>query len=211
MNITNRQKHYAFIIGMNIFLFGVIILLTANVNILQYNQFIVEEDIPISEVALVFGAGMVDEHEMSQIQRERVEKGIELYKSGVVKKLIMTGDDGAMRGSEVGAMKKMAIDAGVLAEDISVDPHGYNTYASCTRAVEEFGLDHALVISHEFHLSRILYMCNTFGLVSKGVSADEGEYNLHTRVWSMTGREVLARLKGWWQVEVTKPEPKMYN
>ncbi|MBU0661082.1 YdcF family protein [Patescibacteria group bacterium] len=189
-----------------LFLFAVI---ASNAFILEYKQRIVVKPEPV-QTAIVFGAGMVDEAEMSQLQRERVQKGIDLYRAGVVKELLMTGDDGAMRGSEVQAMKKMAVDAGVPADVISVDPHGYNTYASCYRAVHEFNIDQAILVSHEFHLPRILYMCQTFGLPSVGVAAKEGNYTIHTKWWSMEGREMLARLKGWWQVSVTHPEPKMY-
>lgn len=161
------------------------------------------QDIPNYDTAIVFGGGMIDENTMETYQYDRVLVGIGLYKKGIVKKLIMTGDDGARKAKEVQAMKNMAIEHGVPEEDVSVDPHGYRTYLSCLRAKTVYNIDKAIVVSQDFHLARIKYFCENQGIETYTVSADLREYPKEFSTKKI--RETLARVKGWWQVEVTKP------
>ncbi len=178
----------------------------ANRTILSYGRYIVESSqLSTSSVALVFGGGMKDRATMSELQEDRVIRGIELYKAGKVEKLIMTGDDGARIVDEVHPMRDYAIARGVAAEDILLDGHGYRTYESCYRASMVYGFREAVAVSQRFHLPRILYMCNTLGVKTVGISADLREY---TAVWKMQLREIGARVKGWWQIEVTQPLPR---
>ncbi len=156
-------------------------------------------------VAIVFGGGMKEDGTMSDMQFDRVQAGVKLYQEGKVKRLLMTGDDGAWRFNEVDAMYDAVVAAGVPDEDVEIDPHGYNTYRSCYRAKHQFDINEAIVVSQRFHLYRILYFCNTFGIDAVGYPADVGPYGLVGTIRTMWIRETLARVKGWWQVEVTKP------
>jgi vancomycin permeability regulator SanA len=189
-----------------ILVFGLAVAMTihSNLEILPHGSEVVSAvaDAPTSTVALVFGGGMKDATTMSEIQEDRVIRGIELYKAGKVEKLMMTGDDGARVADEVHPMREYAIVHGVPADDILIDPHGYRTYESCYRARHVYGISQAIAVSQRFHLPRILYMCNTLGVKTAGVAADLRAYPV---LWKMELREVGARLKGWWQIEVTKP------
>jgi len=195
--------------GILLICLGLVLLFIANYTILQRSDRIVPDmdPIPTTTMALVFGGGMIDDTTMSDLQTDRVERAIALYKSGTVQKLVMTGDDGQRYFDEVHAMKYYAIDHGVYPEDISLDPHGYNTYSSCYRAKHVYDVTRMIAISQTFHLSRIIYFCEHFGIETIGVPADLRAYGWRGRWWGMTGREILARLKGWWQVEVTEPGP----
>src|SRR5918996_5678220 len=51
------------------------------------------EIIPTQEFAVVFGAWVNADHSLSDVTRERVEAGIQLYRSGKVKKLFLYGDN----------------------------------------------------------------------------------------------------------------------
>jgi len=186
--------------------------LTANITILQYKSRIIEaKDFTGAETALVFGGGMSDETTQSDMQEDRVKLAVDLYKQGKINKMIMTGDDGANRFDEITYMKKYAVDNGVAEEDILVDPHGYNTYTSCYRASKEWKLENIVAISQEFHLSRIIFFCSNFGINTVGVKADLREYGFMGRVWVMNIRESLARVKGLWQVYITKPGPLSFE
>lgn len=177
----------------------------ANLEILPHGSEVVVAvaDASTGTVALVFGGGMKDADTMSEIQEDRVIRGIELYKAGKVEKLMMTGDDGASVVDEVHPMREYAVQHGVSPDDIMIDPHGYRTYESCYRAGHVYGITEAVAVSQRFHLPRILYMCNTLGVKTIGVAADLRSYSA---LWKMQLREVGARLKGWWQIEVTQPE-----
>ncbi|MDO8625921.1 MAG: ElyC/SanA/YdcF family protein [Candidatus Magasanikbacteria bacterium] len=163
-------------------------------------------DVPNSQFAIIFGGGMQDTGEQSVFQTDRVARGVELYKLGKAKKLIMTGDDGGNHDDEVHAMKLQAIKFGVPKDSIIVDTHGYRTYESCYRARAVYGVTSTIVVSQSFHLPRILYLCRGLGVEAVGVSADlrgYGWFGVKAEV-----REALARVKAWWQLEVTRPGPR---
>jgi len=78
---------------------------------------------PSRPVAIVFGAA-------GGILEDRVSTGVELYKAGKVKKLLMTGDNGRDDYNEPQTMKEQAIAAGIPAKDIALDYAGFRTYDS---------------------------------------------------------------------------------
>lgn len=155
-------------------------------------------------VAMVFGGGMLENGDETPMQYDRVEVGVQLYKEGKVGKLLITGDDGRRVVNEVDTMKQHAIEKGVPESDIVVDPAGLRTYESCYRAKEIYGITHAIGVSQDFHLSRIIYFCSRHGINIVGFSADKRVYDNQMK---MEVREAFARVKGWWQQEITKPKP----
>jgi vancomycin permeability regulator SanA len=161
--------------------------------------------VPSAPVALVFGAGVNIDGSPTDSLRDRVLTGVELYKSGKVRKIVMTGDNGTRYHDEVTPMRNLAIEEGVPSDDVIGDYAGFRTYESCYRARDVFGLSSVIAVSQNYHLPRILYICNSMRVNAVGVSADRGQYA--DMYWSET-REFLARLKAWWQVEITKPLPR---
>ncbi len=180
------------------------ILVYANVTVLRYPAETYHDiaSVPTTTITLVLGGGMKEPGIMSEMQTDRVLQGVALYKAGKTEKLIMSGDDGALRNDEVTFMKELAVKEGVLEKDVSIDPHAYRTYLSCYRAREVYRIKEAIVISQNFHLPRILYLCNSMGVNSIGLSADLRSYN--GTLW-LNVREVLARVKALTQLKVTKP------
>jgi len=199
-NIFTKVLVFLILLGGSAFLY-------ANIIILQYKPGIYADlsAVPRAPIALVFGGGMKEDGEQTDYQFDRVRAAIELYKSGKVGKIMMTGDDGRRRADEVGAMKKQAMDIGIPDTDIVIDPAGLRTYESCYRAKSIYGLTDIIAVSQDFHLPRILYFCSRQGIHVVGFSADRREYDT---IFHLQVREALARLKGWWQQEVTKPKPK---
>lgn len=194
------KKFWLLILTLSIL--GIIFILLANQYILALASPIVgtnsKRDIsPPQAFAIVFGGGMKEDGvTMSEMQEDRVKKAVELYKAGKALVLLMTGDDGANNGNEVAAMKKYAMDLGVPENSIQIDPHGYNTYKSCDRAVHVYGVTSAIVISQSFHLPRIEYFCShEQGMYVIPVAADLRDYGFKGD-WVTAGlREWLARVK----------------
>lgn len=177
----------------------------ANYVILQFAPRITSvADAPTSSLALVFGGGMKNKVEMSDMQWDRVEVGAQLYNSGRVAKLMITGDDGALRADEITAMTNRLVELGVPTSSLLTDPHGYRTYESCIREAHVYGVTSTIVVSQSFHLPRIQYFCEHFGIKTIPVHADLRVYE--NMLWAGNVREWLARLKGWWQITITKPE-----
>ncbi len=162
---------------------------------------------PTSTIALVFGGGMKDKNTMSDMQRARVVRGVELYQAHKVDKLLMTGDDGAFRVDEVDAMRQYAIDHGVPSADVAVDPHGYRTYDSCYRANSIFHLTRVVAVSQPFHLPRIEYLCSHLGVSIMPVAAEDN-LPLYGKTRNEV-REILARVKAWLDIEILHPLPQV--
>jgi SanA protein len=135
---------------------------------------------------------MINNDLQSQNQSDRVKTGIDLYKKGKIKKIMLTGDDGSKKANEIDAMKLQAILSGIPQYDILYDPHGYRTYLSCKRAAEVYKLKKAIVISQDFHLPRIIFLCKKAGIETIGFSADYQGYEFS--IYDFT-RESLARVK----------------
>lgn len=191
--------------GFVLGLCGLALLVHANQTILHYSpRSIAPANAPTSSLALIFGGGMKNEIEMSDMQWDRVEVGAQLYHQGKAGRLMITGDDGRLRADEITAMTNRLVALGVPTSSLRIDPHGYRTYESCIREARLYGVTSTIVISQSFHLSRIQYFCEHFGIRTTPVHADLRVYE--KMLWAGNVREILARLKGWWQITVTKPD-----
>ncbi len=139
----------------------------------------------------------------SDMLRDRLTRGVELYQAGAAPKLLMSGDHGRVDYDEVDAMKQFAVDSGIASEDVFMDHAGFSTYESIYRAKEIFQAKKIIIVTQEYHLYRALYIANAFGLEAYGVSSDYRSYSGQT---SRDLREVLARVKDVFSC-IFKPEP----
>ena len=162
-------------------------------------------DVPTSSVGLIFGGGVKTDGTPSDMATDRVVEGVALFKAGKVSMLMMTGDDGRVVADEVDAMKKVALDYGVPENKIILDRHGYRTYESCYREARIYGFTEVIAVSQTFHLPRIVYLCENFGIKTVGVASDLHNYGSDMTLMQI--REIGARLKAWWQVKITHPMP----
>ena len=133
--------------------------------------------IPARHAAIVFGAGLTAGGGPSPMLYDRVAAAADLYLNNKVEKLLMTGDNSTVTHNEVEAMRKTAVQLGVPDEDIVLDYAGFNTWDSCYRAREIFGLTSATLVTQRFHLPRALHTCSYLGVRSIGVAADRQPYN----------------------------------
>ncbi|MFC7479889.1 ElyC/SanA/YdcF family protein [Luedemannella flava] len=75
------------------------------------------------------------------------------------------------------------------------DPAGLDSYDTCARARQTYGVSRALLISQGFHLPRAIALCRHLGVDADGVDAGHcATCTLKTRVWNPT-REYAARAK----------------
>jgi vancomycin permeability regulator SanA len=162
------------------------------------------ENVPADKAAIVFGAGLMVDGSPTSVLKDRVATAAELYNSGKINKILMSGDNRFLNYNEPGAMKAYALELGIPEEDIVLDYAGRRTYDTCYRAKELFQLSSAILVTQQFHLPRALYTCNALGLESVGVTADLRPYR-DSGYWSI--REIIASLVAFAQVHITKPEP----
>lgn len=164
------------------------------------------EQVPPARAAIVFGAGLWRDGSPTPVLRDRVKTAAELYFSGKVEKLLMSGDNSEINYNEPGAMREYALGLGVPDEAIVLDYAGRRTYDTCFRAREIFGIQQAILVTQNFHLPRALYVCNRLGLRSVGVPADQRQYTRRSLLW-WNLRETPATLVALWEVHVSRPQP----
>jgi len=137
-------------------------------------------EVPTEEpnrVAIVFGARVFADGRLTNSLYDRVLTGVELYRAGRVKKLLMSGDRQGDNYDEPAAMKKMALELGVAESDIVLDNDGKRTFDSCYRAKEIFEIQKAILVTQDYHQPRALYLCNSLGIDSIGITANRRTYD----------------------------------
>lgn len=139
---------------------------------------------PSGRVALVLGARVYPNGNLSGMLADRVDTAIALYKAGKVDRLLLSGDNSSDDYNEPGAMAAYAIKRGVPAEAIQPDYGGRRTYDSCYRARHIFLVEEVIVVTQAFHLPRALYLCENLGLEVEGVIADRRVYSPRSLAWS---------------------------
>ncbi len=157
-----------------------------------------------NSVAIVLGAKVWDDGSLSHALIDRVTTGVELYKAGKVKKLLMSGDNPSADYDEPTAMKGEAIKQGVPEADIVLDFAGRRTYDTCYRAKEIFDVKTAVIVSQEFHLPRSIYLCKNLGVESVGVIANRRKY-LGENYWAF--REFFSVFSAWFEMNFIPFEP----
>ena len=157
-----------------------------------------------ADCILILGAGVKDSKPKPML-RDRLLIGIELYKSGAAKKIIMSGDHGRADYDEVNVMRAFALEQGVRAEDIFLDHAGFSTYDSVYRAKNIFGAENIIIVSQKYHLYRALYIAKKLDVKAAGVSADLNPYGGQLK---RDIREIIARDKDFFKC-IIKPEAEI--
>lgn len=215
---ADKKKHGGFwrTVGhMFVFLFAfallVFLLLTG---IYLYVRHDVKSDILTEEEAealndvdciIILGASVKNGDTPSPMLRDRLDKGIELYKSGCAPKILMSGDHGSEYYNEVSVMKKYAISQGVPSEDIFLDHAGFSTYESMYRANAVFGADKVVIVTQSYHLTRAVYNAKKMNMEAYGVAATPVKYGGQ---FVRNVREYLAITKDFVMTFI-KPEPTL--
>jgi SanA protein len=164
-----------------------------------------ETEAPSERVAIIFGAGLRRDGTPTAMLRDRVLTGADLYFSGKVQKLLMSGDNRFENYNEPESMRQFALLAGVPDEAIVLDYAGRRTYDTCYRAKVIFGIKSALLVTQRFHLPRALFLCNTLGLNVTGVEANNCYWNGSSFVWNI--REQFATIAAFLDLYVSSPSP----
>lgn len=125
----------------------------------------------------------------------RIEATAELYKSGKIKNIIVSGDNSRKHYNEPKDMKNELIKSGIPADKIYEDFAGFRTLDSVVRAKEIFGQTSYIIISQQFHNERAVFLAQKNGIEAFGYNAkDVNQYaGFKTNV-----REKLARAKVFW-------------
>ncbi|UNM15032.1 YdcF family protein [Streptomyces formicae] len=145
-------------------------------------------DVPARDVAVVFGAGLWKGRPTPYLAH-RLDAAAELYRTGKVKVVLVTGDNSRAEYDEPDAMRTYLTDRGVPDGRIVSDYAGFDTWDSCVRAKKIFGVDRAVLVTQGFHIKRAIALCDAAGVEAYGVGVAEP----HDATWYYGGtREVFA-------------------
>ncbi|GGT18093.1 SanA/YdcF family protein [Streptomyces kurssanovii] len=158
---------------------------------------------PARDVAVVFGAGLW-QGRPSPYLAHRLDTAAELYRTGKVKVVLVTGDNSRVEYDEPDAMRTYLTERGVPDDRIVSDYAGFDTWDSCVRAKEIFGVERALLVSQGFHIRRAVALCRSAGVEAYGVGVAEP----HDATWYYGGvREMFAAGKASLDA-VFRPDPR---
>ena len=162
------------------------------------------ESVPGYDVAIVFGAGIRENREPNDMLKDRLDTVAELYYSGKVKKILLSGDNSDIDYNEPQVMYNYLLyEHDIRAEDLVRDYAGLRTYDTCARAKNIWKIDRAILISQGYHLSRAIFTCSNLEIQSTGFSATKYEY-YGERFYKI--REILALHRAVWDLYISHPE-----
>lgn len=120
-----------------------------------------------ADVAVVLGTRVERSGTPSLRLRERLDRAIELFQSGIVNNIIVSGGLGREGHEEADVMRDYLLGRGIPAEKIFVDRNGYDTYetARSTKAImDAHAFKSVVVVSHYYHLPRAVVTFGRFGI-----------------------------------------------
>ena len=155
-------------------------------------------------MAIVFGAGVGKDGYPSDVLMDRLRAVSDLYHTGMVSKILVSGDNRFEEYNEPDAMRGYLIEVfDVKAEDVVADYAGRRTFDTCARAKEVFGIEKAVLVTQEFHLPRAMFTCEALGIENVGYSATRQSYVMDE--W-YESREILALYKAVVDLYIWEPE-----
>ena len=199
-----------FLVLLGFGLLAAIFLGAVHTEVHRYDERIVNEPVrlnlaewPRPRVAVVFGASVFGNGELSPVLEDRVDTAIELYRAKQIDRILVSGDNRHPSYNEPKAMHDYLVSHAVDRKDVIVDYAGRSTYETCLRAKEVFGLRRAVLVTQSFHLSRALYLANELGLDAVGVP---GDIKLKNEVGYLGLRELAAEVKAYFEVHISAPQ-----
>jgi len=161
-------------------------------------------NVPSRRVAVVFGSKVFPDGKLSSSLYLRLKTALELYQSGKVEKILVSGDNRKSHYNEPEKMRDWLLKCGVREEDVSCDYAGFRTLDTCARAAKVWNLKQVTLVTQRFHLPRALYLADAWGLEAIGVSADGTGFSTRRRDLL---RETAARTLAWLDINLLDRQP----
>ncbi|KMQ66871.1 membrane protein [Chryseobacterium angstadtii] len=180
---------------------GIIFIVWANYSIKKESSTFVSykmADIPKTKVALLLGTGKTLSNGMPNAYFDnRIQAAADLYKSGKIEYIIVSGDNSRKDYNEPEDMQLALMQRGISQNRIVMDHAGFRTLDSVIRAKDIFGQHQLVIISQKFHNERAVFLARENGMEAFGFNAaDVNKYaGLKTNL-----REYLAKAKVYWDL-----------
>ncbi len=162
--------------------------------------------LPAWHVALVLGTSpYLRGGHRNAFFTERIFTAAELYNSGQVQQVLVSGANPSPYYNEPRRMYQALVAWGVPGNAITLDFAGFRTLDSVIRAHRIFGLRRAIVITQKFHAYRAVFLANRVGL--QAVAFVPPRARRGQSFW-VAAREYLARVKAVLDVYVLHTAPR---
>ncbi|HEV7898670.1 MAG TPA: ElyC/SanA/YdcF family protein [Planosporangium sp.] len=123
-------------------------------------------------VVIVFGAQLAPGGSAPKLfLRGRLDTAAEVVRAGRARAVLVSGDAHGGSGDEVAVMSRYLVGQGVPQRRIVLDGYGLDSYDTCRRAHDVYGVRRALLVSQAFHLPRAVSLCRGLGIDADGVAA----------------------------------------
>lgn len=129
------------------------------------------KDVPQKETALVLGARKHGNFGINPYFQYRIDAAAELYFTGKVKKIIVSGDNHRVGYDETTDMAESLIEKGVPDSCIIRDYAGFRTLDSVVRAQKVFHCNSLIIVSQKFHNQRAVFIARHYGIDAAGYNA----------------------------------------
>ncbi|EJL71113.1 SanA/YdcF family protein [Chryseobacterium populi] len=187
---------------------GIIFIAWANYSIKKESDAFVSykiSDIPETKTALLLGTGKNLSNGMPNAYfYNRIQAAIDLYKSGKIKYIIVSGDNSTKDYNEPEDMQLTLMEYGIPKDKIFMDHAGFRTLDSVVRAKEIFGQTKLVIISQKFHNERAVFLARKNGIEAYGYNAND--VNKYAG-FKTNMREYIAKAKVYWDL-ILGVEPK---
>ena len=120
-------------------------------------------------VAIVLGAAVHADGRPSPWLAHRLDVAADLYTSGRVEAILVSGDNRRAGYDEPTVMRRYLLSQGIPDQAVAVDYAGFDTYDTCVRARRVFGIERALLVTQDFHEPRAVAICRSVGVDVDGV------------------------------------------
>lgn len=177
---------------------GIIFIAWANYSIRKDSSPFVSyniSDIPEAKTALLLGTGKTLSNGMPNAYfYNRIQAATDLFKSGKVQYIIVSGDNSTKDYNEPEDMQIALMKYGIPKDRILLDHAGFRTLDSVVRAKEIFGQTKLVIISQKFHNERAIFLAKKNGIEAYGYNAkDVNKY----AGFKTNMREYLAKAKAY--------------
>jgi vancomycin permeability regulator SanA len=162
--------------------------------------------VPARSTVIVPGARVEPDGQPGLNVGDRLAAAAALIDRGTVDHVLVSGDNRESHYNEPVAMRNWLVDsAGIDPADVTVDYAGLDTWDTCRRANEQFGVAEAVVVTQDLYANRTAALCTAAGIETVVLAVDSPHQPLPTRS-RLRLRERLAAVKGWRDI-VRRPLP----
>lgn len=205
LSVLCRKQVMRLLLIIIIFACAAFLAINFYVNQVGAKQIYKADAVPKADAVLILGAYVFPDGTLSDMLRDRVMVGYDLYIQRKAPKIIVSGDHGRRDYDEVNTMKSYLKNKGVNGQDIFMDHAGFSTYESLYRARDIFQARKVIIVTQRYHLSRAVFIARQLGLEACGVASDLHNYGPVMTKYQV--REMAARNKDFWSSMVFKPQP----